>query len=222
MNNFEKQLEKWNNGILRGAQAKLAKHLHVTTATVALWATGKRRPSKGYIAKMAELFFLDEASVTRLFMPTPIATPTYTNFYTPSIKAVGLRESQTALTPVRLQPGVSLPVFSQMPLAYPHFTAQEARAWWTIPQREVQNAQFLFLLPARHDPARLLFIEPCHSWKKGKIMLARAGHKYQLVHIKQTGRALIMEALEGGNLALAELTPVGIVTRQIGNFQVTP
>ena len=45
MNQFEKQLEKWNNGVLRGAQAKLARILKVSTATVALWTTGKRNPS---------------------------------------------------------------------------------------------------------------------------------------------------------------------------------
>ena len=59
MNKFEKQLEKWNNGVLRGAQAKLAKILNVSTATVAFWATGKRTPSKGYIAQMAQLFGMD-------------------------------------------------------------------------------------------------------------------------------------------------------------------
>ena len=67
MNKFEKQLEKWNKGTLRGAQAKLAKCLRVSTATVAMWATGKRHPSKGFIAKMADLFGLDEYTVARLF-----------------------------------------------------------------------------------------------------------------------------------------------------------
>ena len=56
MNKFEKQLEKWNRGVLRGAQARLAKALGVSTATTALWATGKRRPSKGYAEQMARLF----------------------------------------------------------------------------------------------------------------------------------------------------------------------
>ena len=67
MNKFEKQLEKWNGGVLRGAQAKLAKILKVSTATVALWTTGKRHPSKGYAQQMAALFGLDLYGVTRLF-----------------------------------------------------------------------------------------------------------------------------------------------------------
>ena len=67
MNKFEKQLEKWNKGILRGAQAKLAKTLGVSTATTALWTTGKRSPSKGYVEQMAKLFDMDALDVYKLF-----------------------------------------------------------------------------------------------------------------------------------------------------------
>ena len=120
MNKFEKQLEKWNKGILRGAQSKLAKRLHVSTATVALWTTGQRHPSKGYVAQMAQLFKLDVYDVARLFEHPQIYQPSTGS------NPLGLHETEhvdtrhfTHTWPTN-NLTVSLPVFSQLPPSYPH------------------------------------------------------------------------------------------------------
>ena len=160
MNKFEKQLEKWNNGILRGAQAKLAKCLQVTTATVALWATGKRHPSKGYIAQMARLFLLDEYSVLRLFT----SSNDFPDFYSPTPNRWMLRDedSSPSIRTTAAEETVSLPVFTKMPASYPHFLSKDVDSWWTIPASWAPKTRFLFHLPSKNDPGRLLFVEPCY------------------------------------------------------------
>jgi len=219
MNKFEKQLEKWNNGILRGAQAKLAKRLQVTTATVALWTTGKRRPSKGYIAQMARLFFLDEHSVERLFTPTRAFTqPTW------STSSWTLHDSESSNFTngyATLNNTVALPVFAQIPPTYPQFSNVQVRAWWHVASQTAGQTDFLFLLPTRNDPERLLFVKYCPSWEKGKIMLVKQAAKYQLVHVKQVKPTLVVTPLENARL-LAHALPIGLVGREIRALKITP
>ena len=220
MNNFEKQLEKWNNGVLRGAQAKLAKYLQVTTATVALWATGKRHPSKGYIAQMARLFFLDEYSVARLFSPVS-ELPKFT---TPISNHWMLRDADAPSQytfPVR-EKTVSLPVFSKLPATYPQFLSKEVSYWWTIPAMWAAKTRFLFHLPGKNDPDRLLFVEPCPVWKKGKIMLGKQNRSYTLIQVKYNGTQLVLYSEKGPCISPQQAIPIGIVTHYLGKLQFTP
>lgn len=213
MNKFEKQLEKWNNGILRGAQSKLAKRLRVSTATVALWTTGQRHPSKGYVAQMAQLFKLDVYDVARLFE--------HPQMYQPSTGSnlSGLRETEHVDTrhPAHTWPTnnltVSLPVFSQLPPSYPHYTPLDVQDWWILPQDAAQDAQFLFLLPTPTDPNQLLFIKPNTTWSKGKIMLARHQNNYYVVEISHNKQ--ILRSLQGHLPSKKQLEPVGVVIRKV-------
>ena len=223
MNRFEKQLEKWNNGILRGAQAKLAKCLHVTTATVALWATGKRHPSKGYIAKMSELFSLDEYSVTRLFADTGSYV---SNPYFPFSNSSSLCDKDnfdfTPTSKPQLNQTVSLPVFAKLPPAYPHFISKQVRAWWTMPTREAQNVNFLFLLPTPYDPSRLLFVQARSTWENGKIMLCKSENRYLLVAVTRQNGSWNLKPFEEKASVLTQATPLGVVKRQICVFLKKP
>lgn len=218
MNRFEKQLEKWNKGILRGAQARLAKLLQVSTATVALWTTGKRHPSKGYVAKMAQLFELDVYDVARLFSPDATYLDTY-----PAKRPFALYEgNNTSLTrrarPLSGQEAViSLPVFSKLPPHYPHRIPQEAATHWIVPHQDAKDARFLFRLPCQQDPERLLFIQPCAHWHNKALMLARNGQHYQLAHVQQAHGQLVLLSPAGGDISPQGLTPVGIVVRQVIN-----
>jgi len=223
MNNFEKQLEKWNKGILRGAQAKLAKCLRVTTATVALWTTGKRRPSKGYIAKMAQLFGLDESGVQRLFMTGSDYTPAFTTHETvsrlcdsPSNGFYIIEPHTSVFAPA--EKTVSLPVFTKVPASYPMFRHTQVRAWWTLPQPDAKKARFLFALPSTADTERLLFIQPCNSWKAGKYMLGLGVQEYILFYVKKVGKDLILQTEYGDKFPASQFSPIGIVTRQISKL----
>jgi len=214
MNKFEKQLEKWNNGTLRGAQAKLAKCLQVSTAIVALWANGKRRPSKGYIAKMAQLFKLDLYDVSALFSPV--------TQYSSSLngtKVSSLRDAPSAgmyipsLTPA---PGtVALPVFVHLP---PHAlgnSAHKAKAWWVIPSVAAQGAQFLFPFPEKTDPNKLLFIKPSGTWMQKQLMLARGKRAFQLVYVTLQQGKIALYSPQGKSVPIEEMRPIGIVVKQL-------
>ena len=186
INKFEKQLEKWNNGILRGAQAKLAKSLQVSTATVALWATGKRHPSKGYIHQLGKIFGLDDYMVSRLFLP--ISSPSVTSWAT---QATGLHDSGNSVITYsadsflynsQIKNSISLPFFIQIPQRLPSYQDVQVAEWWTLPRRITQGAQFLISarqtdLP-RCQANDILFIVPSSEWASGKWMLVRKEGKY--------------------------------------------
>lgn len=220
MNKFEKQLEKWNNGVLRGAQAKLAKCLQVTTATVALWATGKRHPSKGYIAQMARLFYLDEHSVERLFNTRETFPPIYE--YPTSGNM--LRETGTVAFPATRsqEETISLPIFSSLPPAYPKFLSKDTLGWWTLPVSWAPKARFLFLLPGKNDPERLLFVEPRSTWQKGKMMLGRQDRTYKLFRVEQQGAHLVLYPEQRPCIPAERVQPIGVVTRYFGRLKITP
>ena len=179
MNKFEKQLEKWNNGILRGAQAKLAKTLKVSTATTALWATGKRRPSKGYVAQMARLFNLDIYQVVKLF-------ETSFSYPTPETPLQALHEQRASYPYQALDNkqvksnSVLLPFLAHIPLDYPHYPEEDILECWSIPRRYAQGAKYIVRsselgLPNATTGSDLCFIKPCHESSDGQATLLTDG-----------------------------------------------
>jgi len=205
MNKFEKQLEKWNHGVLRGAQAKLAKRLGVSTATTALWATGKRHPSKGYAAKMAQLFNLDIFEISRLFdnhSSTVYIEPTQalsngTRF---------LRETDAQYTAYPLRShspaketfqsnSVRLPFLNHVPEKYPSYKEEDVIEWWILPRRYALGAKYIVRsrdigLPNVKSEDDLCLVAPHAQPAEGKIVLLSNGqHKYLLrrAHITPQG-----------------------------------
>lgn len=208
INNFEKQLEKWNGGVLRGAQAKLARLLQVSTATVALWATGKRRPSKGYVAQMAQLFGLDEFYIMRLF--TPATTYPEVNPLSP---LPALRDAQTpentytADNSATQSNSVSVPLLSAVPLHYPALTGCEVTEWWTLPRQRAQGGKYLLEL----DNA-LWLIKPAHEFLDGKKMLISAKGSFLLVQVQGStllqgnGQTLPTDQAQAHGLAVLKIS----------------
>lgn len=179
MNKFEKQLEKWNKGVLRGAQAKLAKKLGVSTATTALWATGKRRPSKGYAAQMADLFKIDIYNVFKLFenKTTTYSTPTRSAQLLLREKsddcAYGSEEENMAQSN-----SVRLPFFSQVPPQFPQYNEDDVLEWWSVPRRYACGAKYI--VPSisigytdTSDPEDLCFIKPCLEAAYGEKVVCK-------------------------------------------------
>ena len=230
MNKFEKQLEKWNNGVLRGAQAKLAKTLKVSTAATALWATGKRRPSKGYVAQMARLFGLDIYQVIKLFeMPIAVTYPT------PSVSAHALHE-QTAHNAYHVGQlpynedasvqgnTVSLPFFTHLPLTYPKFSDENILEWWSIPRRYAQGAKYIvrsneLSLPDCQQDTDLCFIKPCRQAAQGQAVLLTDGKKVFVLRTVLRNGTLTYQTLSGTR---AKVNPpwrvIGIITSRIKPF----
>lgn len=170
MNKFEKQLEKWNNGVLRGAQAKLAKKLGVSTATTALWATGKRRPSKGYAAQIAALFKMDIYNVFKLFDNSPVIYPT-PNISTPHFLCEKEHDFTYFATENSEEPtipqsnSIQIPFFNDIPKDFPHYDEDEVLEWWSIPRRYASGSKYIIPskkagLPHASSETDLCFIKP--------------------------------------------------------------
>lgn len=62
-----KILEKWNNGIYRGAQRRLARELGLEENTISQCLTGKQNPSERMIAGMSKLFGKSKEEIKRIF-----------------------------------------------------------------------------------------------------------------------------------------------------------
>lgn len=200
MNKFEKQLEKWNNGILRGAQAKLAKLLKVSTATTALWATGKRRPSKGYVAQMAELFDMDIYGVIKLF-ERPVLYPE------PSAvkQSFSLREKDTYSSyipnafeeesPAKSN-SVRIAFLANIPLQFPLYNEDDVIEWWSVPRRYALGAKYIISSAqagfATTDPDDICLVKPTDKPEMGKVLLVKNKNgSFQVVHTQEENQKII-------------------------------
>ena len=185
---FDKQLKEWNHGTLRGAQAKLAKTLKVSTATTALWATGKRHPSKGYIEQMAALFKLDIYGVLKLF-----DNISGTSYPLPNAKNnKALHEPTLNYSDNLIENTVKLPFLSNVPADFSQYPEENILEWWSIPRRYAQGAKYIVRsqdigLPDAVCESDLSFIKPCSKitaahWvvltdKQGAFCVAKSNYK---------------------------------------------
>lgn len=202
INKFEKQLEKWNGGVLRGAQAKLARLLQVSTATVALWATGKRSPSKGYVAQMSQLFGLDEFAIMRLFTPVTTYPEVHPFSPLPALRdAQGPENAYTADNSAEPSNSVSIPLLSAAPLHYPAFTGCEVTEWWKLPRQRLQGGKYLLEVGAS-----LWLIKPAREFTDGKTMLIWAKGKSLLAQVQ--GQTLFVNSSQ--TLPTGEARPLGL------------
>jgi len=229
MNKFEKQLEKWNHGVLRGAQAKLAKALNVSTATTALWATGKRRPSKGYIAQMARLFGLDIYQVIKLFeMPVSVTYPR------PEFAAQTLHEEKDAAlyqanlsnhyTEETAGPSNSVPIpfLDKLPANYPQIPEETILEWWSIPRRYASGIKYIIRSQdiGLHDAipeTDLCFIKPCTTPDHGQItILADVQGNLCIGKAVRKQNSLSYQSLSGGKIKnIHNYQAIGVILRRI-------
>lgn len=201
MNKFEKQLEKWNKGILRGAQAKLAKKLGVSTATTALWATGKRRPSKGYASQMAELFKMDIYNVFKLFENKTTTYPTPTRSAQLLLREKSDDCSYTSEEENMAQSNsVRLPFFSQIPTQFPNYNEDDVLEWWSVPRRYACGAKYI--VPSLSigldtaDSEDLCFLKPCSDVTAGEKALYKLQNgQYTCQKPQQTEEAAIVASI---------------------------
>ena len=204
MNQFEKQLEKWNNGVLRGAQAKLARALKVSTATVALWTTGKRNPSKGYIEQMAALFGISASRVRQMLglsHLSPIAYPE-----SPAVPATHtLRESalngQYIPRPALAAQSnsIALPLLLTIPQPNTLYEDSDVLEWWTLPRQRAQGAKFLFKLPGSNKIVAVKPGIPAQPFT-GTVLLLKNG-VYQLQDAYTLSQQLDEKTLNTPDLA---------------------
>lgn len=227
MNRFEKELEKWNKGVLRGAQVKLAKTLGVSTAIVALWASGKRRPSKGFIAQMAKLFHLSVLQTQRLFQNTygtSVSTAPMFLHETPQ------ETYQDSTDTEMLSPqsnSVSLPFLANVPAGYPEFDDSNIIEWWTLPRRYAKGAKYLVRccgdsMEGSIGYDDLCLIKPATEFLEGKVMLVKINNGYVIKRIhKENGKIVLYSDNNKKYKAFSpqQAQPMGIVVRKITDVE---
>lgn len=230
MNKFEKQLEKWNKGILRGAQAKLAKILKVSTATTALWATGKRHPSKGYVERMAALFGLDTYEVLRLFEKNPSVI--YPIPSSSQLQTLRERTNQEYLYSAgttatdesslfALGNTVSIPCLATIARNFPTYNAEQILEWWSIPLRYAQGAKYLVpsqalgLKDACADD--LCLVRPDAEIQPGKVLIfSNSNGDYLVTRVKSVQKNPTYTTLSGKTIRVPKsFEPIAQIIKRI-------
>lgn len=227
MNKFEKVLAAWNDGTLRGAQAKLARELRVSTATVALWTTGKRNPSKGYVAQMAKLFGMSEEKVLRLFLSAtyPENAPRLSAFYESGEGVYNADKETEILAPQ--SNSVSLPYLANVPAGYPEFNEADVMEWWTLPRRYAKGAKYLVRccgdsMQGSVEYDDLCLIKPETEFLDGKVMLVKVQDGYLIKRIRKEGGKIVLYSDNNQKykaFAPQMVQPVGVVVRKITDVQ---
>ena len=118
-------LKQINEGQIRGAQAKLASKLGLSTASVANWFSGKSFPSAENIKKMARAYKLDEKELKATFLDD--------NEFTNAIRAIPLTDKNT----------ISLPILADVPAGLPDFSEADVETFWDIPRWVFPGADFV-------------------------------------------------------------------------------
>lgn len=67
MNTFIELLTKWNNGKQRGAQAKLAKSINISTGNLTDWVSGRSKPTLENINKMSAILNVPVEELKAIF-----------------------------------------------------------------------------------------------------------------------------------------------------------
>lgn len=119
-------LQHINDGQLRGAQAKLASDLNISTASVANWFSGKSLPAAVNIKKMAKLYNLSEAEIKKIFLED-------NREFSTSLKAIPLTDKNT----------ISLPILADVPAGLPEFSEADVETFWDIPRWVFPGADFV-------------------------------------------------------------------------------
>ena len=228
MNKFEKALANWNDGTLRGAQAKLAKILKVSTATVALWTTGKRNPSKGYVAQMAKLFGLSEERVLRLFMPTtyPDSASHGAALHENASEGFYNTDMETELVSPQSN-SVALPYLANVPAGYPEFDEGDVIEWWTLPRRYAKGARYIVRccgdsMKGSVEYDDLCLIKPVHDFLDGKVMLVKVNGGHLIKRIRKENEKIVLYSDNDKKykaFAPEMVQPVGLVVRKITDVQ---
>lgn len=125
MTELEKMLEAWNNGVLRGARAKLSKEIEVSEVTVSRWAKGELKPGKEAIKKMAKLFGKTEKEIEIAFGVD--------KEFSRSIRVTPLTDKNT----------ISLPILADVPAGLPDFSEADVETFWDIPRWVFPGADFV-------------------------------------------------------------------------------
>lgn len=124
--NKEDFLKKINNGIVRGAQTKIAKALGVSHVSVLRWFSGQLKPSEENLQKMADTYGISLKTVKKIFEIEDLE-------FSRSIRMTPLTDKNT----------ISLPILADVPAGLPDFSDADVETFWDIPRWVFPGADFV-------------------------------------------------------------------------------
>ena len=96
-------------GAIRGGQTKLAKDLGVDQSSISSWISGRNKPTKDYVKKMATIFGVSEADIHSIFFKEET---TVSSEFAQEVQAVPLTDKNTIQLPILADVPAGLPEFS--------------------------------------------------------------------------------------------------------------
>lgn len=117
-------------GAIRGGQTKLAKDLGVDQSSISSWISGRNKPTKDYVKKMATIFGVSEADIYSIF--TKEETRTQDEF-TQNVQAVPLTKTNT----------IQLPILADVPAGLPEFSDRDVEMFVDIPRFMFPQADYV-------------------------------------------------------------------------------
>lgn len=124
-------LKRLNNGVLRGAKAKLSKMLGVTLPTVTGWFNGSFAPSEKNIWRMAELSNCSYLDIKDMF--DNARKERLEKEFSPQVKAIPLTPTNT----------IQLPILADVPAGLPEFSDRDVEMFVDIPRFLFPGADFV-------------------------------------------------------------------------------
>ena len=157
MTELEKLLQKWNNGVLRGAKIRLARELNVDDSTVSAWVAGRANPQADKIEKISKLFGVSEKTVKNAFSIED-------KEFSRSMRAIPLTDKNT----------ISLPILADVPAGLPDFSEADVETFWDIPRWVFPGADFVVKCNGDSLEPKLHLGDYCVIRKTGEPLNGRA------------------------------------------------
>ena len=122
----EELLKEINNGIVRGAQTKIAKDLGVSHVSVLRWFSGQLKPSEENLKKMSQIYKISEKEIKEAF-------DWEDKEFSRSLRVTPLTDKNT----------ISLPILADVPAGLPDFSDKDVETFWDIPRWVFPGADFV-------------------------------------------------------------------------------
>lgn len=170
-------------GAIRGAQTKLAAELNVNQSTISSWISGRNKPTKDYVKKMAVIFDVSEAEIYAIF--TTEETRPQDEFVT-NVQAVPLTDKNT----------VRLPILADVPAGLPDYSDRDVEIFKDIPRD---------MFPGGADYViRCIGDSLAPRFSKGDFCVVR--NEIEPIH----GRPMLVETENGYCMKVINKTPKGV------------
>lgn len=170
-------------GAIRGGQTKLAKDLGVDQSSISSWISGRNKPTKDYVKKMATIFGVSEADIHSIFFKEET---TVSSEFAQEVQAVPLTDKNT----------IRLPILADVPAGLPDYSDRDVEIFKDIPRD---------MFPGGADYViRCIGDSLAPRFAKGDFCVVR--NEIEPLH----GRPMLVETENGYCMKVINKTPKGV------------